>query len=136
MLVTGGASFIGSHLVNLLLNKGAIVTVDDDFSSSRLKNLEYSLRRRRKGAWTSKNLSVHHVYLKERSLTRKMMKNVDMVFHLVAQHGGGGYIYTEPGECSTKTGVALRVFENLVSQADCLDVVIVPHTNRALRTLV
>ena len=40
VLVTGGASFIGSHLVDSLLKKGAIVKVADDFSSGRLGNLE------------------------------------------------------------------------------------------------
>jgi nucleoside-diphosphate-sugar epimerase len=45
VLVTGGASFIGSHLVDTLLRKGAIVTVADDLSSGKLENLEYPLKR-------------------------------------------------------------------------------------------
>jgi UDP-glucose 4-epimerase len=40
VLVTGGASFISSHLVDTLLKKGAIVKVADDFSSGKLSNLE------------------------------------------------------------------------------------------------
>ena len=39
VLVTGGASFIGSHLVELLLRAGARVTVADDLSSGDLDNL-------------------------------------------------------------------------------------------------
>lgn len=38
-LVTGGAGFIGSHLVDLLVEEGHTVTVLDDFSSGRLENL-------------------------------------------------------------------------------------------------
>lgn len=38
-LVTGGAGFIGSHLVDLLIEEGHTVTVLDDFSSGRLENL-------------------------------------------------------------------------------------------------
>ena len=38
-LVTGGASFIGSHLVDRLLELGAAVRVADDLSSGDLDNL-------------------------------------------------------------------------------------------------
>jgi UDP-glucose 4-epimerase len=38
-LVTGGAGFIGSHLVDLLMEKGAEVTVLDNLSTGKLENL-------------------------------------------------------------------------------------------------
>ena len=40
VLVTGGASFIGSHLVDALLERGAEVHVVDDLTSGRLSNIE------------------------------------------------------------------------------------------------
>lgn len=39
-LVTGGAGFIGSHLVTTLVDKGCRVTVLDNLSTGHLKNLE------------------------------------------------------------------------------------------------
>ena len=40
ILVTGGGGFIGSHLVDLMISRGAYVTVVDDFSTGRMSNLE------------------------------------------------------------------------------------------------
>ena len=37
VLVTGGASFIGSHLVDQLVSLGAEVTIADDLSTGKLK---------------------------------------------------------------------------------------------------
>ena len=40
VLITGGASFIGSHLVDALLERGAEVRVVDNLSSGRIENIE------------------------------------------------------------------------------------------------
>ncbi|TLZ69451.1 MAG: NAD-dependent epimerase/dehydratase family protein, partial [Methanobacteriota archaeon] len=42
VLVTGGASFIGSTLVDALLDRGASVRIVDDFSSGGMRNIEHA----------------------------------------------------------------------------------------------
>ena len=112
VLVTGGASFIGSHLVDALLQQGATVRVADDFSSGHLNNLEYPFQRdTASGAWATKNLSVWEGDLKYKDFTRTMMKDIDVVFHLAALHGGRGYIHNHPAECCTNMTLDQLVFE-------------------------
>ncbi|MBL4591787.1 MAG: NAD-dependent epimerase/dehydratase family protein [Phycisphaerales bacterium] len=43
VLVTGGAGFIGSHLVDLLASNGSEITVVDNLSTGRLANIEHHL---------------------------------------------------------------------------------------------
>ena len=40
ILVTGGAGFIGSHIVEDLVNQGANVTIYDNFSSGSMENIK------------------------------------------------------------------------------------------------
>jgi len=111
VLVTGGASFIGSHLVDALLKKGALVTVADDFSSGKLANLEYPLKETSRGVFVYNNLKVLKGDLKDKCFVSSVMKNVDVVFHLAALHGGRGYIHTHPAECCTNMILDQLVFE-------------------------
>jgi len=76
-LVTGGAGFIGSHLVDRLLNEGHQVVVVDNFSTGRPENLEHLKNQ--------KNLNVLKLDITEFDRLLPVMKdNVDFVFHLAA----------------------------------------------------
>jgi nucleoside-diphosphate-sugar epimerase len=90
VLVTGGASFIGSHLVDELLRRGARVRVVDDFSSGLRANLE-------------PHLSAGRVELIESDLRRALhaVQGQQVVFHLAAAHGGRGYVDLHQAECAT-----------------------------------
>src|SRR5512136_264202 len=111
VLVTGGASFIASHLVDTLLEKGADVRVADDFSSGKLENLNYPLSKKGLDKWEYKNLAVYEGDLKDRNFARHMVDGVDIVFHLAALHGGRGYIDTHPAECSSNMILDQLIFE-------------------------
>ena len=63
VLVTGGASFIGSHLVDKLVSNGANVTVLDDLSSGTLENLSQSLH---KVKFITHNLEYNLLYIKKK----------------------------------------------------------------------
>ena len=73
-LVTGGAGFIGSHLVEALVARGYQVTVLDDLSSGKLANIEAV-----RPAIEFKKGSVADF-----RLLREILSGVDYVFHLAA----------------------------------------------------
>lgn len=83
----------------------------DDFSSGKLENLEYPLRKIGSNFWESGDLSVFKGDLKERSFAKSVMKDVDVVFHLAALHGGRGYIDSHPAQCCTNMILDQLVFE-------------------------
>ena len=101
VLVTGGASFIGSHLVDRLVALGAVVRVADDLSSGKLENLQQSLSR----------IDLRQGNLRDRSFARDAVTGVDVVFHLAACHGGRGFIDTHPADCASNLVLDGIVFD-------------------------
>ena len=71
-IVTGGAGFIGSNLVDLLIKKGHRVIVLDNFSTGRRENLSQH----------KKNIKIFNVDISKDIKLDKYFKNVDYVFHL------------------------------------------------------
>lgn len=91
VLVTGGASFIGSHLVDRLVEAGADVRVADDLSSGTLSNLDQSLDR----------IEFREGDLREGAFAREAVAGRQVVFHLAALHGGRGFIDSHPADCAS-----------------------------------
>lgn len=78
-LVTGGAGFIGSHIVRALLEQGASVRVLDNFSSGKRENL--------KGLENLKNggrLEVREGDARDASAVAEAVRGVEIIFHEAA----------------------------------------------------
>ncbi len=92
VLVTGGASFIGSHLVDRLVERGARhVRVVDDLSSGTLDNI--------RGHIDSGVVEFVDADLLAPGVTDSASRGIDYVFHLAAIHGGRGYVEMHDAEC-------------------------------------
>ena len=82
VLVTGGAGFVGSHLVDRLIERGEHVVVCDDLSTGRLSNLFGSIS---SGELTFVYLDVaasHEIVSK--SIAAATREHISMVFHLAS----------------------------------------------------
>jgi UDP-glucose 4-epimerase len=75
ILVTGGAGFIGSHIVDSLVNQEAKVIVYDNFSFGKKENLMNSFNK----------IKIIRGDILDYSLLEKVMKGIDFVSHHAAQ---------------------------------------------------
>jgi len=73
-LVTGGAGFIGSHLIDALLRRGYHVTCFDNFSSGKMEFIQHNLDK----------IQLIKGDLLNREEIKKALESVDIVFHLAA----------------------------------------------------
>ena len=76
ILVSGGAGFIGSHLVDELLKRGFRVRVVDNLSSGSLENVRHNIG--------NKNFEFVRGDLKNPEDSLKAVKDVEIVYHLAA----------------------------------------------------
>lgn len=74
VLVTGGAGFIGSHLVDALLSRGCDVTVLDNLSTGSLANLEH----------VKDAIEFHEGDIQDRQIVDRVTEGRDIIFHEAA----------------------------------------------------
>lgn len=103
ILVTGGAGFVGSHLVDRLMLEGHEVTVADNFFTGRKRNIEH---------WIGhENFElIHH------DIVNPLYIEVDEVYHLASPASPPHYMYNPVKTIKTNTlgtinvlGLAKRV---------------------------
>jgi len=73
-LVTGGAGFIGSHMVDALIAEGHDVHVVDNFSTGKRENLSQAMDR----------ITLHEICITDQDALAEAMQGVDYVFHMAA----------------------------------------------------
>ena len=76
VLVTGGAGFIGSHLVDALMESGNEVRVLDDLSAGSLENIKHWLE--------NEHFEFIKGNMRNHEIVRKAVEGADVVFHLAA----------------------------------------------------
>ena len=101
--VTGGASFIGSHLVDKLISLGSDITVIDNLSSGTKENLSE--------VWEKIHFKKNDLEYITKSEIDDLFKDQEIVFHLAAIHGGRGFITTHPADVSSNFSIDHHVFE-------------------------
>ena len=78
-LITGGAGFIGSHLVDTITTRGDSVVVLDDLSTGRRENIEHHLN--------GGQVELVDRSILEADLVDELMRQVDACFHLASAVG-------------------------------------------------
>jgi UDP-glucose 4-epimerase len=77
VLVTGGAGFIGSHLVEALVARGDAVTVIDNVSTGNLENL----------ASVKEKIQIVKGDIRDSALIESLIEKTDLIFHMAAALG-------------------------------------------------
>ena len=102
-LVTGGAGFIGSHIVDRLVQDGVEVTVYDNFSTGREEFLSQHAGNR--------NVKVVHADVLDNQVLTKEMARCDFVFHLQANADVRGGIRQTRADLEQNTIATWNVLE-------------------------
>jgi len=81
--VTGGAGFLGSHIVKRLMDDGRDVSIMDDFSSGSIQNL-VDLGIKQKCSLGD---------LRNHQFAKESLRKAETVFHFAAEVGGVSYLH-------------------------------------------
>jgi nucleoside-diphosphate-sugar epimerase len=101
VLVTGGAGFIGSHLVDRLLRENADVRVIDDLSRGKLDNIMHGKDR----------IEFIRGDLMDPKMAETALDDVQMCFHLAAVVGGVEFMNSHPAEILKNVSINYNVID-------------------------
>jgi len=119
VLVTGGAGFVGSHLVDALLDRGDRVRVFDNLDP-QVHGLE-----RRAPRWLSPESEFVPGDMRDSNAVTRALEGVDVVYHLAAAVGVGQSMYRIADYTATNTLGTAYLLQALVDSRTCLDRLVV-----------
>jgi nucleoside-diphosphate-sugar epimerase len=102
--VTGGAGFIGSHVVERLLRDGVSVRILDNFSTGRRENLDFA-----KSAGSA--LEVIDGDLRDLATVERAVRGVDLIYHQAAMRSVPRSVDDPLGANENNVTGTLHVFE-------------------------
>lgn len=105
VLVTGGGGFIGSHLVDALMERGRVVTVVDNFTTGKPENLAAQLGRQA--------FRLVRGDVIDAALVDELISGADIVYHLAAAVGVKHIVEDPVGAVLTN----VRGTENVLASA-------------------
>ena len=109
VLVTGGAGFVGSHLVDALVGRGATVRV--------LDNLDPQVHAGgQPPPWISAEAELVVGDVRDPDTIRRTVRGVDVVYHLAAAVGVGQSMYRVADYVDTNTAATARLLQVLVEE--------------------
>lgn len=103
ILITGGAGFIGSHLVDHFLAQGCKVQVVDDLSTGNIANLTTAQK--------NPNFQFFHIDIMKWTGLEKAVQEADIVFHMAAIVGVKRVLEDSLKVIKTNCGSSERILE-------------------------
>ena len=119
VLVTGGAGFVGSHLVDALVERGDQVRVFDNLDP------QVHGQGRRKPSWLSKDAEFVLGDMRDPGAVARSLRDIDVVYHLAAAVGVGQSMYQITDYTATNTLGTAHLLQALVDGKHELDRLVV-----------
>src|SRR5207253_2546451 len=96
------------HLVDRLVELGAVVRVVDNLSSGRLQNIQNHI--------ATKRIEFIEGNLLDADVVSRAVQGQQVVFHLAADHGGRGYVDLHQSACATNLAMDGLLFRNCLAE--------------------